>query len=206
MSVLGKKYGKDAKEIARQISDQEYKGKVVVTLRGKDIELDKEDYDIVEKEEKIAGEWYVPHVIEPSYGIDRILYTVLEHSYTKIGERKVLRLKPWIAPISVGVFPLMAKDGLDNMALDINRTLRNEGIMTYYDDSGSIGRRYARMDEIGTPFCVTVDYDSLSEKDVTIRERDSTKQVRVSIDELVPLLKDMISGRIKFDDVYAGKK
>jgi glycyl-tRNA synthetase len=96
----------------------------------------------------------------------------------------MLTLKPHIAPIKAGVFPLTGDDALVSAALEIDRELRGTGIATYYDEGGTIGRRYARMDEIGTPFCVTVDFDTLKDSTVTIRDRDSTKQDRIKKDQL----------------------
>ena len=142
-------------------------------------------------------------MIEPSFGIDRILYAILEHSFYEREDTgyKVLKLKPKIAPIKAAIFPLMAKDGLDTLARDILNTVRENGIPSYYDDSGSIGRRYARADEIGVPFCITVDYESLKDNTVTIRERDSAKQKRVKIDDIPKILKDLVEERIDFESL-----
>lgn len=149
----------------------------------------KEFYEVKKVKEKIFGKKITPHVIEPSYGIDRIFYAILEHAYAKEKreneEITLLKLKNKIAPIKVGVFPLMAKDNLDKKALQIYEMLRKEKIPCYYDESGSIGRRYARMDEIGTPYCITVDYISLEDDCATIRDRDTTKQIRVKVGEVV---------------------
>ncbi len=145
-------------------------------------------YDVQRTTETVHGEPFVPHVIEPSYGQDRILYGVLEHSLhetTKEGEAySVLQLPPATAPITVSVFPLMAKDGLDERANQIAEALRQEGLRVAYDDAGAIGRRYARADEIGTPWCVTVDYDTVKDDTVTLRDRDTTTQVRIGIAKL----------------------
>jgi len=180
----------------------EGKDSVTVDVDGQTFEVDKEAFDIQIVKEKKSGERYVPSVIEPSYGIDRIFYTVLEHSYNEGEEDYVtLRLKPEIAPVKVGVFPLMGKDDLIAKAKPIDDMLRKAGIMTYYDDSGSIGKRYARMDEIGTPFCLTIDYDSLKDEAVTIRERDTTDQVRVKIDNLLDVLGRLLKNRLLFKDI-----
>ncbi|MFA5771152.1 MAG: glycine--tRNA ligase [Thermoplasmata archaeon] len=163
---------------------------------GRNIVVNSDCYEVVKKKEQNK---IVPHVIEPSYGIDRIFYTILEHSYneqTKENEKYVtLNLPPHIAPIQVGVFPLVSKDKIDEKAEEINKELREHGLVTYYDDSGSIGRRYARMDEIGTPYCVTIDYETLENESVTIRDRDTTKQERVRIKELKKKLQDSFSKR-----------
>jgi glycyl-tRNA synthetase len=168
--------------------------------------LEPDSYKLDTIQETAAGERIVPNVIEPSYGMDRILYSLLEHTYSekkddKGEEYRILKFNPQIAPIKVGVFPLMGRDGLDVKARDIEQKLKVQKIMTIYDESGSIGRRYARMDEIGTPFCVTVDYESLEQDDVTVRERDSTEQVRVKIDELPGKLMSLIDGNIVFNEL-----
>ena len=108
-------------------------------------------------------------------------------------EYRVLRLNPLVAPIKAGVFPLVSDERLVKIARDIDNDLRKAGISTYYDDSGTIGRRYARMDEIGTPFCITVDHDTLEDNTVTIRDRDTTKQERKRIDELARYIRVKIS-------------
>lgn len=205
--VLGPKFKKDAgtvKIALEGMDPQELEGKdsVIVDVDGQTFEVDKEAFDIQIVKEKKSGERYVPSVIEPSYGIDRIFYTVLEHSYNEGEENYVtLRLKPEIAPVKVGVFPLMGKDELIMKAKPIDDMLRKAGIMTYYDDSGSIGRRYARMDEVGTPFCITIDYDSLKDEAVTIRERDTTDQVRVKIDSLRDVLGSLFENKLFFKDI-----
>jgi len=101
-----------------------------------------------------------------------------------------LLLPPSMAPVKVGVFPLISDDKLIKIAKKIDKTFRENGIFTRYDDGGSIGRRYARMDEIGTPFCVTVDFESLDDNQVTIRNRDTTDQKRVLIDNVVEEIKN----------------
>ncbi|MFH1100426.1 MAG: glycine--tRNA ligase [Methanobacteriota archaeon] len=177
--------------------DVKEKQKITVTLEGKIIKIPDKCYEIEEVEEKLMGEKFVPHVIEPSYGIDRILYFLLEHNYKEMKKNEeeytLLTLNPRVAPIKVGVFPLLSDDKLIGIAQEIDRTLRDAGITTYYDDGGTIGRRYARMDEVGTPFCVTVDHETLTDKMVTIRDRDTTKQERVKISDLVIVFHEKLS-------------
>ena len=143
----------------------------------------------------------VCHVIEPSYGIDRPLYCLLEHSYVSEGGRRYLRLPREMAPVDVAVFPLVRRDGLVEKAREIWAMLRGRGFLAEYDESGSIGRRYARADEIGTPYCVTVDYRTLEDGTVTIRERDSTTQRRVEVSSLSEVLRGLISGSISFSSL-----
>jgi glycyl-tRNA synthetase len=171
--------------------------KITVIIDGESIDIPKDCYEIVEMKEKQSGEKFVPHVIEPSYGIDRILYFLLEHNYVE-GKKKeeeytILKLNPVVASIKVGVFPLIGDDKLIAVAKKIDSTLRKEGIATFYDVSGTIGRRYARMDEIGTPFCITVDHETLNDKKVTVRNRDTMKQERKKIQEIASYIKEKIA-------------
>ncbi|MCD6461383.1 MAG: glycine--tRNA ligase, partial [Thermoplasmata archaeon] len=157
------------------------------------VEVPGDAYTVEERGVSVSGEHVVPHVVEPSYGLDRIMYTVLEHCLVeteKGGERyRILKLPPWVAPYQAAVFPLMARDGMDEMAREIAGMLRKKGWRVFYDEGGSIGRRYARMDEVGTPCCITVDHTSLEKGDVTVRERDTGEQERVAIGDLDGYLK-----------------
>jgi glycyl-tRNA synthetase len=136
---------------------------------------------------------FTPHVIEPSLGVDRTILAILSDAYDEEeveGEmRVVLRLKPIIAPIQVAVLPLMKKDGLAEKAKEITRELK-KNLRLMYDESGSIGKRYRRQDEIGTPFAITVDYDTLKDQTVTIRDRDSMKQERIAINTISSYLSE----------------
>jgi glycyl-tRNA synthetase len=199
MGVLGPLFKDKAGIIKTQLEQMTVpkNKKITVLIDGKTVTIPENAYDIVEKEETETGERFVPHVIEPSHGIDRILYCILEHNYhetTKNEEEyRLLSLPPGIAPIKVGVFPLISDTKLCAIAQDIDITLRAAGITTYYDEGGTIGRRYARMDEIGTPFCITVDHDTLNDNAVTIRNRDTTKQERKKIQDLVTILQPMVA-------------
>jgi glycyl-tRNA synthetase len=201
--ALGPKFKGLAKDIAAAIEAKlpgDIKdNKLTINVNGETMTLDNEAFEVVRIKEKISGERVVPHVIEPSYGLDRMFYSVLEHaySYDEKEDYVTLRLRPDIAPIKVGVFPLMDKDGLDVLASSIYKELRGSGIESYYDTSGAIGRRYARMDEIGTPWCITVDYASVEEgKDkgtVTLRNRDTREQKRIKASDAVSVIKKMLS-------------
>ena len=195
MNILGPMFKKDAGKIAEIIESMEYHdGDIEIEFQGKKVKIPSDAYEVVVEEETIGGERFIPHVVEPSFGIDRLLYALLEHSYYEREDSgyKVLKLKPEIAPVKFGVFPLMAKDGLDEKAKEILKMLREMGINSYYDDSGSIGRRYARADEVGVPFCITVDYKTLSEGSVTIRHRDDASQERVKIEDLPKKVKELL--------------
>ena len=204
MEILGPMFKKDAGRIAEKIESMEYvEGELEIELDGKIVKVPEDAYEIRIEEETIGGERFIPHVIEPSFGIDRILYAILEHSYYERSDSgyKVLKLPPRIAPIKVGVFPLMPKDNLDVEARKLLEKLRTSGIPSYYDESGSIGRRYARADEIGVPFCVTIDYQTLEDSTVTIRDRDSAKQKRVKIENLVTVLRALIEEIESFQEI-----
>ena len=141
------------------------------------------DYTIEE-----GGKKVLPHIFELSMGVDRSIYVILERAYRsesdgKGGERVYLSLGPGLAPIQAGVFPLVSKDGLPEEAERIYESLRADYDL-FFDESGSIGRRYARADEAGVPFCITVDHDTLSKGEVTVRKRDDRSQERVKADDL----------------------
>jgi glycyl-tRNA synthetase len=138
-----------------------------------------------------SGERYVPHVIEPAAGVGRTVLAVLCDAYDEeevAGEqRTVLKLHPRLAPIKVAVLPLVRKDGQPELAHEAFELLRGQ-MQAEYDEGGSIGKRYRRQDEIGTPFCVTIDHQSLEDRTVTVRDRDSLEQERVALDELPAVL------------------
>ncbi len=134
-------------------------------------------------------------MIEPATGLDRVFYSVLEHSFETDGKKNSLRLNPAIAPIKVAVFPLLNERRMADVSRKIYQEFVNAGIEAYYDDAGSIGRRYARMDEIGTPYCITVDTFEGSVSTVTVRDRDTKKQIRVGRRNIVGKVRHLISGR-----------
>ncbi|MDM8001280.1 MAG: glycine--tRNA ligase [Dehalococcoidia bacterium] len=152
------------------------------------------DLSVFEEETK---ERFVPYVIEPSAGVDRSVLAFLLDSYheemVEKEKRVVLRLHPALAPIKVAVLPLSRNEKLVPMATEVHASIRG-CFVTQYDDSQSIGRRYRRQDEIGTPFCVTIDFQSLEDKQVTIRDRDSLQQIRVPIETLKTTLAAKLAG------------
>lgn len=137
--------------------------------------------------DEASGKRYTPNVIESSMGVGRLFIAALTEAYTveKVGdeERVVLRLKPELAPVKVAVLPLSKKPELNKVAMEVFSSIAGE-YNVEYDETQSIGKRYRRQDEIGTPYCVTVDFDSLEDKAVTVRERDSMKQERIKIEEI----------------------
>ena len=147
--------------------------------------------------DQATNERYVPYVIEPAAGATRTMAAFLLAAYDEeeVNDevRTVLRLHPRLAPYKVAVLPLSKKDTLTPLAQEVRR-LVSDRYMTDYDETQAIGRRYRRQDEIGTPLCVTVDFDSLDDNAVTVRDRDSMEQTRVPIDQLLGEL----SGRLGF--------
>ncbi len=137
------------------------------------------------------GRRIIPHVVEPSFGVDRLFWTILEHAYRKGEDRgwEWLDLPLELSPYGVAVFPLMKKDGLAEKAHEITDMLRGSNISALYDESGSIGKRYARADEVGIKWAVTIDYDTLKDGTVTIRDRNTTKQERIKISDIVLSIK-----------------
>ncbi|MBN2713526.1 MAG: glycine--tRNA ligase, partial [Planctomycetes bacterium] len=144
---------------------------------------------------------YIPYVIEPAAGADRAALAFLCDAYDEEiltnakGEeevRVVLRFHPKVAPIKAAIFPLVKKDGMPEKAKEIMNTMLDEGINCFYDQAGAIGRRYRRMDEVGTPYCITVDGDTLNDECVTIRDRDTMEQKRIAIKEVVEYIKGQL--------------
>ncbi|MCD6136892.1 glycine--tRNA ligase, partial [Candidatus Bipolaricaulota bacterium] len=183
-------------------------GKLVRDGNGFTVELDEhgqpryagsgKDLSYFDEETK---EKYIPHVIEPSAGADRAMLAFLCEAYTEDAipddkgvpqPRVVLKLHPRLAPVKVAVFPLTKKDGMPDVAAEIYRELKKRWNV-FYDQKGSIGRRYRRQDESGTPFCITVDHQTLADGTVTLRDRDTTVQERVKSAELVSIIAERLA-------------
>ncbi len=213
MSELGPKFGDQATAVVEALEDlASHSPEAFEDDESVTVEVDGDTYTVpisatgfVIEEVTEAGEHIHPHVIEPSFGVDRIVYTILEHAYQEDeidgDTRTYLSLDPSVAPTTAGVFPLVNADGLPDRAQAIVSDLRAAGVSVTYDDSGAIGRRYRRQDEVGTPFCVTVDHQSLEDDTVTVRERDSTEQYRVPIDDLPRILRDLRDGLRSFAEL-----
>jgi glycyl-tRNA synthetase len=194
--------GKVAAELAKipidtVIAAMDKEGYVMVG----DYQVFKELVEIGHQKTAERGTRFVPHVVEPSFGCDRLFYVALEYAYNVKDDRVILSFPRCITPIQVGIYPLMGKDGLDTKALELQRQLTQFGFMTDYDETGSIGRRYARADEAGVSLGITIDYDTLNDDTVTIRDRDSWQQVRTSIKELPELLSQYFAGKINFESL-----
>jgi glycyl-tRNA synthetase len=142
--------------------------------------------------DEATRERFMPYIIETSAGVDRTLLTCLIDAYEEQEERVVLHLSPKIAPIKAAIFPLVKRDGMPEIAHRVAAILRPH-FKVFYDESGSIGRRYRRQDEIGTPYGITVDSETLTTQTVTVRERDSMVQERVSIERLLEKLHELLA-------------
>ncbi|MEM7825239.1 MAG: His/Gly/Thr/Pro-type tRNA ligase C-terminal domain-containing protein [Candidatus Aenigmatarchaeota archaeon] len=165
----------------KEVVGNAYRGDYDLSSHAK---LSGEDFSIVEDGNKV-----IPHVVEPSFGIDRTIHAVLLHCFVEDKKRgwDWFRFPPRIAPYSVAVFPLVSKDSLPEKAKEVFTQLKN-CFDVFYDESGSIGKRYARSDEIGIPFAITIDYQTLKDNTVTIRSRDTTEQVRTKIEDLASVI------------------
>jgi len=148
-----------------------------------------------------TGQRYLPFVIEPSGGVDRAVLAFLCEAYTedeapdekgKMKARTVMRLNPRLAPVKVAVFPLVKKEGMPEIARKIYRDCQSAGLACFYDEKGAVGRRYRRQDEAGTPFCVTVDGQTLTDQTVTVRDRDSLTQDRIAADNVLAYVQDRL--------------
>lgn len=238
MGKLGPLFKGKAKAVAealKQLSEAELslsKDKIKFTVDGEELTVNSDVVDFAEETVKVSGENVIPHVIEPSYGIDRIFYGVMEHAFEEenvaqkatesglkgtgeAGETKktetepeaakgesegeseeearlVMHFSSAVAPVQVAVLPLLTRKELADPAKEIIAKLREKSLLVNYDDSGTIGRRYRRNDEIGTPYSVTVDYDTLEDRTVTIRDRDSMHQVRAPIEGIENVLYELI--------------
>jgi glycyl-tRNA synthetase len=206
MAKLGPVYKGDAGKAAaalaklpvQQVVDAlEKDGSIIVD----GYQIFKEQVEIGKQKTIVRGKRFIPHVVEPSFGCDRLFYVALEYAYGIKDDRVVMSFPRAIAPVQVGIYPLMAKNGLDDKAKEIQKTLAAEGFMTDYDESGSIGRRYARADEAGIQLGVTIDFDTLQKGTVTIRDRDSWEQVLAPVADLSHLLHKYFAGKANFEQL-----
>lgn len=220
--IIGKAFKKDAKIILAHLTSLPQEK--IVDLQEKlasssvDIECASQTFTITNEmvsfkkvQKKIAGENIVPSVIEPSFGIGRILYCLLEHSFyarSDDARRTVVGLSPVIAPVKCSVLPLQQNPKFTPLVQRVSNLLTNSGISNKVDDVGqSIGKRYARTDEIGIPFGITVDFETVTESEssenptVTLRERDSTKQIRIPINELPQTILSTINAQTTWDEI-----
>ncbi|MEM2911811.1 MAG: glycine--tRNA ligase [Candidatus Bathyarchaeia archaeon] len=206
MVKLGPVFKDKANKIAELLSETDPE-EIYASMRKKgyymlgEYKILPEYIEIAQEKVKERGKRFIPHVVEPSFGSDRLVYVTLEYAYRTKDDRVILSFPRDIAPIQIGVYPLVNKDGLPEKALQVYKMLTDEGFSVEYDEAGSIGRRYARADEAGIPLGVTVDYETLKNDTVTIRDRDSWKQVRNHVNGLPELFHKYFLKKIDFKDL-----
>ena len=193
-AVIGPAFRERASDVSAALSElKDLPERIPFTLSladGTTVEIEEGMVTRVLEESTVSGEYFTPHVIEPAFGIDRIIWHILDHNYLESekdgDEYTILTLEPSLAPYDVVVLPLFAKNGMDMMAREVlERITSISGIIAEIDTSRSIGRRYARADEIGVPWAVTIDHQSLDDATVTVRRRDDQKQIRVDVNALI---------------------
>ena len=204
LSLVGKTFRHQAGAVRQALERLEppFPDPIIIEIGEERMTIPRDMYSVERSVEKVHGERFLPGVIEPSFGIDRILLAVLQHGYDVGKQREgaegeaynLLKLPAAVAPVKVAVLPLFNREGMADRAVAMHSAFIRVGIACSYDASGSIGKRYARMDEVGTPFCITVDHRTLEDGTVTIRDRDSTEQVRVPSGELISILRSLLSG------------
>jgi len=199
-------YEKHAAKIIKAFSEsdknillRELESKGYLSIAG--FKIPKEFFKVKTTSKKAKGKRFIPHVVEPSFGAERLLYATLEYAYSVKDGRVILKLPKDIAPISVAVFPLVSKEPIVKMAKKIYEDLKSMKLRVLYDVSGSIGRRYARADEIGIPLAITVDYRSIEDDTITLRDRDTWRQVRVKREEAYRKIPLYIKGEISFEQL-----
>ncbi|XP_063965067.1 glycine--tRNA ligase-like [Lytechinus pictus] len=219
-SVMGKAFKKEAKVVMEHLTSLEpdqltglekaltENGETTVEVNGKSFKLTPDMIAVKRYQKTVHVEEFTPSVIEPSFGVGRILYSILEHNF-KVREndeqRTYFTLPPIIAPYKCCVLPLSTNKEFESLVKRLAQDLSNASISHKVDSSsGSIGRRYARTDEISVPFCITVDFDSLKEPHtVTLRDRDTLEQVRAPVTDVASIIQDLSSDKIRWSDVLA---
>lgn len=216
-SVLGKAFQQESKMVAEHLARMDAeavaqlekqlteKEEVEVQVNGKSFNIKKEMIQVKRQQKTMHVEEFVPSVIEPSFGVGRIMYAIFEHNFKKREgdeQRTYLSLPPVIAPYKCSVLPLSQKAEFGTFVKDLSAELTRCDVSHKVDDSsGSIGRRYARTDQIAIPYGITVDFDTLKEPhSATLRERETMKQIRVPINELPPLVRDLAQGRTSWEE------
>ncbi|KIK64001.1 hypothetical protein GYMLUDRAFT_71455 [Collybiopsis luxurians FD-317 M1] len=209
--ILGKTFKQEAGLIQKHVEsldeaallrlkEEIAKGSTAIIIDGKTFEITPELLRIERRTFKQSTREYTPNVVEPSFGLGRILYSLLEHTYWSREqdiERGVLSLPPVVAPTKVLIVPLSSKEEFDPLVREVSSKLRRAGIFSRVDDSNtSIGKRYARNDELGTPYGVTIDFASVQNRTMTLRERDTMDQRIGSIDEVIATVTDLVEGNI----------
>eukprot|EP00210_Caulerpa_lentillifera_P009365 g8928.t1 len=214
---LGKTFKRDQKPICDHLAnlceesllqmkqDLETNEKTTVNVDGRCFELTSSMVEIANEDRLVSSQNFTPNVIEPSFGIGRIVYALFEHSFyvrEDDEQRSVFGFNPLVAPVKTTVFSLVQKEELNTVANEISQALTSAHISNLVDTGGTtIGRRYARTDEIGVPFAITVDFKVFEDSTITLRERDSTKQVRINKTEIINILRSLIDGEISWNQI-----
>ncbi len=190
-------YGNEASKVMKLLSQVNPKDLVrEIEIRGEyllgNYTIRRDMIFIKIEKRKLSTEKYIPHVVEPSFGVDRLVYVTLENAFTMINDKILLKLPPDLAPIKVAILPIVKKYEYTDIGKKIQKILSRSGFTTFYDDDGSIGSRYSKCDEIGIPYAITIDEKTLIDDTVTIRDRDTKRQIRVHIDHLVQILNELI--------------
>lgn len=222
-SIIGKKFNKDSKDIIShlenisnnkieierlqvEINNQGFFNIIINDNLDKSFTITKDMIKFTSLEIKTNGEMIIPRVIEPSFGIGRIIYSVLYHAYTERIEnplKKYFAFKSHIAPVKCSILPLLSTQEFKNFIMEITKKLNELSISYKIDDAGkSIGRRYVRTDELGIPFAITIDHTTLSDHTVTIRDRNSMAQVRCPIEKIGIIIKDLSNNKITWNEVW----
>jgi len=203
MAVLGPRLKGAAGDVAERLHELGVAGEltggdVTMEVGGEEYEVSGDEYGVTEEPVEVTGEEFTPHVLEPSYGVDRIIYSVMEKAFeaeeVEGRERRLMELPRDLAPTDVAVFPLLDDEEMERVSEQLARELRERGFVVEVDDSGNIGRRYRRQDEVGTPVAVTVDPEGLEARSVTLRDRDSMEQVRVDLDDAAEKVGEFLEG------------
>jgi len=206
MSKLGPVFKSEAKKVADLLAKTSAE-EVATSLKKEgyyivgNYKVLPEHVEVTRQKTVVRGKRFTPHVVEPSFGSDRLFYVALEYAYGVKDDRVVMSFPRAIAPTQLGVYPLVSKDGIAEKTREAHQQLLNEGFAAELDETGSIGRRYARADEAGVPLGITVDYDTLKDGTVTIRDRDTWQQVRSPIKNLPELLHKYFTGKLNFEDL-----
>lgn len=225
--LLGPKFKKDAKAVEEQIIEMDQAqlerlaqalqaGQARITINGQEHDLSPDLVTVEHKTVKEHTRTYVPNVIEPSFGMGRIFYALLEHAFwsrEEDAQRGVLSLPPLVAPFKALIVPISSNKEFQPLVREVTRKLRAAGVASRVDDSNAtIGRRYSRNDELGTPFACTLDFASLEKGTMTLRERDTTSQLIGPVDEVIALIKGLSDGTLTWDEaqkklpVYSGEQ
>ena len=210
--AIGKKFRGEAKAIRSHLEKMSFdemrelcSGTRNILLSDKEFHVSPEMVKIETVTRKKHVNEFIPSVIEPSFGFGRILYSLLEHSFSTRPEdvqRSVLSFPTCMSPVKVWILPLQSGDDFTPLVQELVQSMKREGMTVRYDSGNvSIGKRYARYDEIGVSFCVTVDFDSVKNRDVTVRERDSMQQIRIPVDGASEMIRDLINGKLQWSNV-----